>query len=74
MAYNNDKIKISARMAGRNPKSPRNLKELMESITNLLGGESGGHKQAAGCIINKEDENKFIELIKKKLEYELIKV
>ena len=74
MAYNEDKIKISARMAGRNPKSPRNLKELMDSITESIGGESGGHKQAAGCIINKENENQFIELIKKKLEYELIKV
>lgn len=74
MAYNNEKIKVSARMAGRNPKSNRNLKELMDSITLLIGGESGGHKEAAGCIINKKDENKFIELIKKKLEYELIKV
>jgi len=74
MAYNDDKIKISARMAGRNPKSPRNLRELMESITESIGGEAGGHKQAAGCIINKEDENKFIELVRKKLEYELIKV
>jgi single-stranded-DNA-specific exonuclease len=74
MAYNNDKIKVSARMAGRNPKSPRNLKELMDSVTFSLGGESGGHKEAAGCIIDKKDEEKFIEIVKKKLEYELIKV
>ncbi|VVB78239.1 DHHA1 domain protein [uncultured archaeon] len=74
MAYNNDKIKISARMAGRNAKSPRNLRDLMESITSLIGGEAGGHKQAAGCIIDKEHENKFIDLVRKKLEYELVKV
>ena len=43
MAYNNDKIKISARMAGRNNNSSRNLKELMDSVTCSLGGESGGH-------------------------------
>lgn len=73
MAYDNDKIKVSARMAGRNPKSPRNLKELMDSITTSIGGESGGHKEAAGCIIDKKDEDKFIELVKTKLEYELIK-
>ena len=74
MAYNNEKIKVSARMAGRNPQSHRNLKELMDSITSLLGGESGGHKEAAGCVIDKKDENKFIELVKKKLEYELVKI
>jgi len=74
MAYNNDKIKVSARMAGRNPKSPRNLKDLMDSVIGSLGGESGGHKEAAGCIIDKKDEEKFIDIVKKKLEYELVKV
>ncbi len=74
MAYNCDKIKVSARLCGKNPKSTRNLKELMDSISELLGGESGGHKDAAGCLIDKKDEDKFIELVKKKLEYELIKV
>jgi single-stranded-DNA-specific exonuclease len=74
MAYNEDKIKISSRMVGRDSKSPRNLKELMDSIVNILGGESGGHKGAAGCTIKREHEDKFIELIKRKLEYELIKV
>ena len=74
MAYNEDKIKISTRMAGRNPKSKRNLKKLMESITNTLGGESGGHQKAAGATIKKEDEEKFIDLIKNKLEFELVKI
>lgn len=74
MAYNKDKIKVSTRMVGRNYNSGRNLKELMDSITLLIGGESGGHKKAAGCTINKDQEEKFIELVKKKLEIELIKV
>ena len=74
MAYNCDKIKVSARLCGKNPKSTRNLKELMDSISELLGGESGGHKNAAGCLIDKKDEDRFIELVKKKLEYEMIKV
>ncbi len=74
MAYNEDKIKISSRMAGRNPNSSRNLKELMDYITLILGGESGGHKEAAGCTIKREQEEKFIELIKRKLEIELIRV
>jgi len=74
MAYNGDKIKVSTRLAGRNPNSPHNLKQFMESITHAIGGESGGHKQAAGCTINKDCEEKFIELVKKKLEFELVKV
>lgn len=74
MAYDGDNIKISTRIAGRNPRSQRNLRELMNYITSCLGGESGGHKEAAGCTIKKEDENKFIELIKKRFEYEMIKV
>jgi len=74
MAYNEDKIKVSTRMAGRDAKSSRNLKELLSSVTSTLGGECGGHKRAAGCTISREDEDKFIELVKKKLEFELVKV
>lgn len=72
MAYNENKIKVSARIAGR--QSPRNLKELMDYTTSILGGDSGGHKHAAGCTINIEHEEKFIDLIKRKLEYELVKI
>ena len=75
MAYNEDKIKVSTRMVGRNPKSPRNLKQMMDSITHTLGqGDSGGHKHAAGCTIHIDKEREFIDLIKKKLEFELVKV
>jgi RecJ-like exonuclease len=74
MAYNEDKIKVSARIAGRNPKSSRNLKELIESVTKIIGGEAGGHNNAAGCTIKKENEKEFIDLVKRKLEFELIKV
>jgi len=74
MAYNEDKIKVSTRMAGRGSKSSRNLKELLDSVMSTLGGQSGGHKMAAGCTINKEDEEKFIELMKKKLEFEVVRV
>ena len=74
MAYNNDKIKVSARIAGRMNNSI-NLKKLMDSITSLLGGEeSGGHCHAAGCTIKIENEDKFIESIKRHLEFEVIKI
>ena len=73
MAYSENKIKVSTRISGSN--SSRNLKKIMDSITNTLGeGYSGGHKNAAGCIIGIEKENEFIELIKRELEFELIKI
>ncbi|MBS3079695.1 DHH family phosphoesterase [Candidatus Pacearchaeota archaeon] len=73
MAYDEDKIKISARLAGRN-KSNQNLKEVIDSIACAIEGESGGHKRAAGCTIKKEYEDKFIELVKKKFEFEVVKI
>ncbi|MEK6830786.1 MAG: DHH family phosphoesterase [Nanoarchaeota archaeon] len=73
MAYNKEIIKVSARVVGRN--SSRNLKEFLDSIIKILGrGESGGHKYAAGCNIFMDDEERFIELIQRYLEYEMIKV
>jgi len=74
MAYNEDKIKVSTRMAGRRSKSNRNLKHILDSVIQTIGGECGGHQMAAGCTINKEQETKFIDLIKRKLEFELVKV
>jgi len=74
MAYNEDKIKISTRISGRNSKTNRNLKELMDSITYVIGGDSGGHQKAAGCIIKKENEEKFIKLIQQKLDVEMVKI
>jgi RecJ-like exonuclease len=77
MAHNEDKIKVSCRMCGRertDKDDPRNLKQLMDEITELIGGESGGHKMAAGCVISKEKEEAFIELVKKKLDIEVIKI
>lgn len=75
MAYNQDKIKVSSRISGsRRKKGARNLKDLMVEVTDLLGGESGGHRFAAGCVISKDKEEAFINLVKKKLDIEHIKI
>lgn len=71
MAYNQDKIKVSARMVG---KCNRNIREVLNSVVEIIGGEVGGHQMAAGCLIKKDLEKQFIEEIKKKLEIEQIKI
>ena len=78
MAYNEDKIKISARIVGQ---EGRNLKEVLEkTITTFKdknpesSAEVGGHNFAAGCLIEKEKESSFIETLKKELEIEIMKV
>jgi RecJ-like exonuclease len=71
MAYYDDKIKVSARTVG---KTGRNLKELLERIINHTEGEVGGHEHAAGCLIYKTKEKEFLDLLKKNLEIEVIKI
>lgn len=78
MAYNKDKIKVSARIAGR---EGRNLKDLMERTIvefktdnpNSLA-EVGGHEKAAGCSIEVSQESQFLEKLKKNLEVEVIRI
>ncbi len=72
MAYQNDKIKVSARIAGRN--SAINLQRLLDSAISSTGGESGGHARAAGCVIPKEKEDLFIEALIKEIEAEQIRI
>jgi single-stranded-DNA-specific exonuclease len=71
MAYYEDKIKVSARSVG---KTGKNLKEILNNIIKEIGGEVGGHEFAAGCIINQNQEKSFIEILKKSLEVEMIKI
>lgn len=71
MAYDQDKIKISARLAGR---KGRNVRELLTKVVVPLAGEVGGHPNAAGGLIARDKEVQFLEEIKKVLEIDLIKV
>ena len=78
MAYNKDKIKVSARIVGQ---EGRNLKEMLESTVTAFRSnnpqtiaEVGGHHFAAGCLIEKEKESDFIEALKKTLDIETIKI
>lgn len=71
LAYNQDKIKVSARISGR---EGRNVREVLSRVVVPLGGEVGGHPNAAGCLIEKSKENQFIQELKKILDIELVKV
>jgi RecJ-like exonuclease len=71
MAYYEDKIKVSARSVG---KSGRNIREILTSVIDKIGGEVGGHEFAAGCMIKQEKESEFIDSLKKSLEIELVKI
>lgn len=71
MAYSEDKIKVSARICGR---QGRNLRELIQTSLGKIEAECGGHAQAAGCLLPKENEKEFIASLKKQLEVELVKI
>jgi len=78
MAYNEDKIKVSARIVGQ---EGRNLKEVLEKTVVKFKtknpesiAEVGGHHFAAGCLVEKSKEDSFIETLKKELEIEIVKV
>jgi RecJ-like exonuclease len=71
LAYDQDKIKISARLSGR---KGRNLREMLAQVIAPLEGEVGGHPNAAGGLIAKSKETELIEGLKSALEIELVKV
>lgn len=67
MAYDKDRIKVSARISGR---EGRNVREILTKATVPLNGEVGGHKNAAGCLIPRDKEEEFLIELKNQLEVE----
>jgi single-stranded-DNA-specific exonuclease len=55
--------KVSLRVAGDD--YGNDLREVIGKIVEQVGGQSGGHKNAAGAIIPTKEEDKFIEIAKK---------
>ncbi|MGM5481941.1 MAG: DHHA1 domain-containing protein, partial [Nanobdellota archaeon] len=53
--------KISLRIAGGSHGTDADLNKMLSRITKATGGESGGHKNAAGAIIDSVLENKYIQ-------------
>lgn len=71
LSYNEDKIKVSARLCGRNG---RNVRDILHKVVMPMGGEVGGHPNAAGCLISKDKEGEFIGELKKVLDVEVVHV
>ncbi len=72
MSYDGkEKIKVSGRNCG---KQGRNLRELFIEVMEPFNGEAGGHHNAAGCVLNIEDEEEFLERIKRHLELEVVRI
>jgi len=69
LAYNENGIKVSARVAGR---EGRNVRDVLSKAVVRFGGEVGGHPQAAGCLISREQEADFIIELQKVLDVELV--
>ena len=57
-AESEEGLKVSARSCDE-----LNLGELLSKASRLVGGEGGGHAQAAGASIPKGTETKFIEIV-----------
>jgi len=57
-----DITKVSLRMVGENGKVE--LHKIVQAIVEKVGGEAGGHMQAAGAMIPTEKEQDFIEAAK----------
>jgi len=67
MAQNNDMTtKVSLRIS-KTKKKNINLREIVEQITKTIGGEVGGHKDAAGALIRTEKEEEFLASAKEVL-------
>jgi RecJ-like exonuclease len=72
LAYDQDKIKISARVCGR---EGRNVREMLESATrDIPETECGGHPLAAGCLIKRKYESNFLTQVEKTLDLEVVKI
>lgn len=66
-----DKIKISSRASKELVEQGLNLGEIIEEITEELGGEGGGHNVAAGAKIPRDKKKEFIEKVDKTIAEEV---
>lgn len=63
--------KVSLRISGQRSRKDIDLRSLITEIVQTVGGESGGHHQAAGALIDSRKEDEFvtaaIEVLRRKI-------
>jgi single-stranded-DNA-specific exonuclease len=60
-----DYTKVSLRLTGKWGDSKINLMEIMTDVAGKVGGQAGGHNEAAGALIKTDKETELIELAKR---------
>lgn len=70
-AENEDGIKVSARAPPFLIEKGINLSRAMKKTAQLLGGEGGGHKSAAGAIIPRGMEEHFLDVFNEEIRHQL---
>lgn len=63
---NEDTIKVSMRVSGDS--LDKNVQEILQIVCEKLGTSSGGHKNAAGVVIESKQEKEFLKLLQLELE------
>jgi len=71
LAHTQNKIKVSGRIAG---KDGRNVRDILTKVILPLGGEVGGHPNAAGCLISQDQEEIFLKELQGILDLEVVKI
>lgn len=64
--HEDNKIKVSMRVSGDN--TNKNLQEILQNVCEKLGVSSGGHKNAAGAVIELNQEQEFLKLLQTELD------
>jgi len=62
-------IKVSMRVLGN---GKIDLREVIDSVLEVVGGWGGGHKSAGGCLVPQEKEKLFLETLQKFLDKYLL--
>jgi len=62
LSHAEDYIKVSARAS-----KDLNLRDLLVNVVSKIGGEAGGHAEAAGAYIDKDKEQEFIKAVEEEL-------
>ncbi|MEK6919209.1 MAG: DHH family phosphoesterase [Nanoarchaeota archaeon] len=75
MSYlNSDKVKVFFRMVGGYEKSGRKADDFISSMMESFSGDWSGHSSSATCTISRVDQDRFVEILRRKLDVEVVQI